>query len=221
MRHPDPKELQRLVDGELSRRRTQKLSEHTRSCPKCASAVERIRAMGDLFRLASDDALEDAPLDGFADLVMGKLEESPRKLPWTERTKAWFSEFYKYKRHIWAPPLIGVGAAAAATLIFFGVYTSPPPVERPPGASVLSVTFGSTVDGTVFEFEDKDGSTSAVIWVDESKTETSGDNTEASRNIKSGAKVAIQWTGDNKNLKVIPKIDQTTQFGKILETKIT
>jgi anti-sigma factor RsiW len=185
MRHPDQQEFQRLIDGELSRRRAHKVSAHVRSCPECAAAVERIRATGALLRLAVDDMIADAPLEGLSDRVLSEIgkEETKGRLSFTERFRTWFGEFIRYRQKVWAPPLALAGAAAAVLLVVFTVGSEAPPIERPPSSTVMSVSFGSSVDGTVFELEDKDGSTTAVIWVDEGKSVASDANSEAKQGI--------------------------------------
>lgn len=75
-------------------------------------------------------------------------------------------------------------------LVVLTVGSEAPPMERPPSSSVMSVSFGSSVDGTVFELEDKDGSTTAVIWVDEGKSVATDANTEAKQGIQ-------RWTDDS------------------------
>lgn len=185
MRHPDPQEFQRLIDGELSRRRAHKVSSHVRSCPECAATVERIRATGALLRLAIDDMIDDAPLEGLSDRVLAGLEKEEGKatLGWSERFRTWLGEFLRYRQKVWAPPLALAGAAAAVALVVFTFGSEAPPMERPPSSTIMSVSFGSSVDGTVFELEDKDGSTTAVIWVDEGKSVATDANTEAKQSI--------------------------------------
>lgn len=191
MDHPDPQELQLFADDELNGRKAQAVAAHLDGCSECGEAIERIRTTGDLLRLAVDEIIADAPLEGFADSVLEQIEaEAP--LTWSERLKTWFGEFYRYRQRFWGPSLALASGTAAVllVLIFFGgesgTTPSPdrlpslPPVDLVPGSSVLSVSFGNSVDGTVFEVEDKDGSTTAVIWVDEAKS-ISGENTGAFR----------------------------------------
>lgn len=192
MRHPDPQELQLLVDGELSRRNAHNVSAHVRSCPECADVVERIRATGAFLRLAVDDMIADAPLEGLSDRVLSEIANGEKKstLGWSERFRTWFGEFVRYRQKVWGPPLALAGAAAAVVLVVFTIGTEAPPVERPPSSTVMSVSFGSSVDGTVFELEDKDGSTTAVIWVDEGKSVATDANTEAKQGIQ-------RWTDES------------------------
>jgi anti-sigma factor RsiW len=193
MSHPDPQELQRLVDGELGARRTRAVSQHAKSCSGCAETLDRIRGTGALLRMAMDEARDDvAPdFDGLADRVIAAIEAEPRPLPWTERLRVWLGEFVRYRRRIWAPPLALAGAAAAVLVVVFALGRDAPTIERPQGSTVLSVSFGSTVDGTVFELEDKDGSTTAVIWVDQGKSPANGVSGEAG-----GAKGTFRWDED-------------------------
>jgi hypothetical protein len=177
MRHPDSIELQRFVDGELNSRKARELSKHLDECAECSDSVHAIRGTGDLLRFAFNDVLEGAPLEGFADRVMEGIEKDS-KTPWFEGLKVWFDEVFKHQRKVWVPPLALAGAAAAALLITLSFGDELPNREVPNGSTVLSVSFGSSVEGAVFELEDKDGSTTAVIWVDESKT--SNDEGEAS-----------------------------------------
>jgi hypothetical protein len=184
MRHLDAMTLQRYADGELGARRSRVVSAHVESCAECAAAVERVRSVGDALRLAFDEQLAGGVLDGFADRVMATVAADPRPLPWRERAVAWLGEFTRYRKRIWAPSLALSGAAAVALLLVVAVGADVPARSAPAGSSVLSVSFGSTVDGAVFELEDKDGTTTAVIWLDESKT-APGD-TEARRGALNG-----------------------------------
>ncbi len=170
MKHLDPEWLQRFADGELGRRQTRKVAAHLENCSACTETVERIRSTGDVLRLAFDEMIADAPLEDFADGVMAKLDEEERPLTWVEGIQAWFSEFFRYRRRVWVPSLALAGAATAALLVAITIGPEFPSRNLPGGTSVISVSFGSTVEGTVFELEDKDGTTTAVIWVDESKT---------------------------------------------------
>lgn len=193
MPHPDPQELQRLVDGELGARRTRALSEHARGCSACAEVIDRIRGTGALLRMAMDEAADDVgpDLDGLADRVIAAIEAEPRPLPWTERLRVRLGEVFRYRRRVWAPPIALAGAAAAVLVVVFALGRDAPPLERPEGSAVLSVSFGSSVDGTVFELEDKDGSTTAVIWVDQGKSPADGASGEAG-----GAKGTLRWDVD-------------------------
>lgn len=107
MRHPDPQEFQRLVDGELSRRRAHKLSAHMRSCPECAAVVERIRATGALLRLAVDDMIADAPLEGLSDRVLSAIEKGEGK-----KTLGWSERFGNLARRVRSLSSKGLGSSA-------------------------------------------------------------------------------------------------------------
>lgn len=197
MGHPNPQQLHRFIDGELSVRRTRKIASHLEGCSECAEVVERTNATGDLLRLAADEIIAEAPLEGFADQVMARLAAEEAPLPWTERIRAWVSEFILYQRKVWVPPMAVAAAAAVAAVLVFGFRGSPVTdsmgtAELPQGTTVLSVSFGSSVDGTVFEVEDKDGSITAVIWVDRAKS-MSEENTGACRDVPIGAK-GVKWT---------------------------
>lgn len=185
MRHPDTEEFQRLVDGELSRYRAHEVSAHIRSCPECAASVERMRATADLVRLAVDDMVSDAPLEGLTDRIMAELETEKvqERLGWVERLRTWSGEFVRYRRRVWAPSIALAGAAAAVALVVITYGHEVPQIEHPPSSTVMNVSFGSSVDGTVFELEDKDGSTTAVIWVDEGKSVANDSNTEAKQGV--------------------------------------
>jgi len=190
MSHPDPQELQRFVDGELGRRGTRNVSEHAHRCTECAETIKRIRATGTLLRMAMDEAVDEAPLADLADRVMAAIQAEEKPLRWTERLRVWLGEFGRHRRRYWAPPLALAGAAAAVLVVVFAFGDDAPSIERPQGSTVLSVSFGSTVEGTVFELEDKDGSTTAVIWVDQGKSPADGVSSEG------GAKGMYRWDED-------------------------
>lgn len=59
--------------------------------------------------------------------------------------------------------VLGLGRTTTAPL---------PEAGLPPGSAVLSVSFGRQVAGTLFQLEDKDGWTTAVIWVDEGQADS-------------------------------------------------
>ncbi len=194
MTHPDSQELHRYADGEISQRRSRKVAAHLEGCSECTDEIRRIRATGDLVRQASEELVAEAPLEGFADRVMARIEVDEQPLPWTARLRTWLGEFFRYRRRVWAPSLGLAVAAAAAVLLAIGLRQPdpvPPPqtAELPSGTTVLSVSFGSSVNGTVFEVEDKDGSTTAVIWVDNAKS-MAEDNTGAFRFQRRGERGA-------------------------------
>jgi len=192
MAHPDPLELDRFADGDLGSRRARKVALHLEGCTECSCAVERIRATGGALRSAFDEALAEGPLDGFADRVMERLSVPPEApLPWAARASAWLGEFFKHRKRVWAPSLALATSAAVALVLVVAFRTAPTPMDRSPaGSSIVSVSFGSTVNGAVFEMEDKDGSTTAVIWVDDAKT-VAGDNVKAFRESESRTKEAV------------------------------
>lgn len=129
-----------------------------------------MRATGDLLRLGLDEVMDEAPLEGFADRVLDQLERD-RPAPWSERVSIWVGELFRHRPKVWAPPMALASAAAVALLVALTFNGEAPSRQVAPGSSVISVSFGNSVEGTVFEVEDKDGSTTAVIWVDQSKSE--------------------------------------------------
>ncbi len=61
---PDQKELQRLVDGELTGRKVAQLEEHLRACEICAREVRELRRMGELVSGAIRKEAEGRDLSG-------------------------------------------------------------------------------------------------------------------------------------------------------------
>jgi anti-sigma factor RsiW len=169
MAHLDERDLERYVDGELGRRRSRAVAAHLETCETCTAAVDAIRGVGALLRTMADELADGAPLDGLADRVLAEAKRQA-PLPWTERALAWLGEFGRHQKKIWVPSLATATAAAVAIVVFVSVGSTPPATPEasmPPGSAVLSVSFGQDVGGTLFQLEDKDGSTTAVIWVDE------------------------------------------------------
>lgn len=169
MDHLDQRAIERYVDGELGRREAADVAAHLEGCADCAAAVEAVRGVGVLLRAMAEDAASEAPLDGLADRVLEAIgREKPA--PWTERLATWLGETFRYRKKVWVPSFASAAAVAAAVVVAVLVAGRPPvrpEAATPPGSSVLSVSFGQEVEGTLFQLEDKDGSTTAVIWVEE------------------------------------------------------
>jgi anti-sigma factor RsiW len=197
MTHPETTEFQRWLDGELSRRRAQKVDGHVQSCGSCRQAVQELQTTSDLLRFALHERADDPALAGLADQVIAAVE-SQERLPWWESWRTWLAEVAQYQRRLWLPPL-AVGTAAAVALVavtFFSSHAPPAGVEltapeevasaslgtaAPPQSEVISVSFGDAVQGTLFQIEDEDGSRTAVIWVDGSAMDSITDDSEAKR----------------------------------------
>jgi len=195
MTHPETTELQQWLDGELSRRRARNVDGHVQSCGSCRQAVQELEATRDLLRFALNECADDPALTSLADHVLAAVETQER-LPWRERWRTWLAEVAQHQRRLWLPPL-AVGTAAAVALVavtFFVSHAPPVGVELtdptggasaslgagvPPQSEVISVSFGNTVQGTLFQIEDKDGSRTAVIWVDGSAMDSITDDSEA------------------------------------------
>ncbi len=176
MDHLDQREIERYVDGDLGRREAAAVEAHLEACRDCAAAVARVRSVGTLLRAMAEDVAAEAPLEGLADRVLEAVARQ-RPAPWTERLAAWLGETFKYRKKVWVPSFAAAGAVAAAAVVALFV-VGPDPVRLdpglPPGSAVLSVSFGQQVEGTLFQLEGKDGSTTAVIWVEEGEPAPAG-----------------------------------------------
>jgi anti-sigma factor RsiW len=177
MAHPDRQLLERYLDGELRGGRARRVKDHLGACAECSLEAGRSRALGKLLRTAAEQEGRLASLDGIADVVLRHVRED-RRLPWVARARVWLGEFIRHQKRVWVPPLTAGGAVAVGVVLFVGLRaTTPPGAELPPGSSVLSVSFGRSVEGSLFQLEEKDGTTTAVIWVDEGEPRSEGKRT--------------------------------------------
>ena len=166
MAHPDDRQLQMFADGELGPRKAREVERHAASCPACAAAVEGVRGLGGLVGSALEAASSEARLDRLADSVLEAVRRG-RPVPWAERAKVWLGEVGRHRKRVWVPSLAGASAAVAAMVLVLSLHHGPGPTDLPVGSNVLSVSFGASIHGSLFQLEGKDGTTTAVIWVDE------------------------------------------------------
>lgn len=163
--HPSDLEIEALFDGELDGLRKREVEAHVASCPECGARLKRIEHLSRGIGVMSERMAEGVDFDAF----FAKVNEGIRRAeptPIGERIGVWLDEFVAFRKAIWIPAL--AGASAIAVMLAITLSGAPPSPTRLQGGSsnVASVTFDSG-SGIVFQMEEENGTTTAVVWVNE------------------------------------------------------
>jgi len=162
--HIPDQELERYFDGELSGSKAAEIKDHIESCKDCCAKLQRMENLGRMIRFAAEENAESFDEDAFLANVRKGIEKD-RQVPLSETLKVWLEEFFSFRKQIWVPSAVAVTAAVLVMVVSFSQ-----PVDMTPepygNSNVASVSFDSG-SGIVFQVEEDNGSTTAVVWVNE------------------------------------------------------
>ncbi len=118
------------ADGELEKRQAREVEAHLASCPGCAQALSRQRALSGSLREAILEPAERAAAEGRFDTIWANVESAIAAPPPSlgERLVAWWSAG-RSARSRWAPAL----AAAAVLVVVAGLWAARSGVFAPEG----------------------------------------------------------------------------------------
>ncbi len=157
------KELQRYFDGELSRRRAERVRRQLESSPEDQQRLENLGTMRGLLRDSSAAASDSPSFDRLWAGIQTGLEKQ-RPLSFGEKLRLWLRQY-------------GLVAASAAAAVILALFLLQPFFGDPPQAGsndceVESLDADPGAVSTIFTIysPDKDGRTT-VIWISDAPGE--------------------------------------------------
>jgi len=157
------KDLQRYHDGELGRRRSERVRRQIASDPEDQQRLANLDAMQGLLRDSSAAAVEDASFERLWTGIQSGIAEQ-RPLSFGEKLRLWLRQY-------------GLVAASAAAAIILALFLAQPFFGEPPQAGsndceVESLDADPGAVSTIFTIysPDKDGRTT-VIWISDAPGE--------------------------------------------------
>jgi len=158
--HTSDLDLELLHDGELEGSRKRAVEAHLQSCSDCAKKLESMGKLSRMIAVAAEERSANLEFDRFLSKVRQGIEKERTPSP-AEALGVWLQEFFSFQKWIWVP-----SAAAAAAALVAVLWFALPSTQAAGSSQVASVSFASG-SGIVFQMEENDGSTTAVVWVNE------------------------------------------------------
>ena len=161
-RGKDERDLQRYFDGELGRRRSQKVRDRLEGDATARGQLHALESMRGMLRQATEGSVDDADFGGLWARVRSGVE---RDLPLGlgERLGLWLRR--------WGIAMAGAAAAAAVLLVVLVQPGEGPPARN--DAVIESLDVGPEAVSTIFTIADpgEDMGETTVIWVTETSAE--------------------------------------------------
>ena len=171
--------LQQYADGELGRKKAEKVARRLAESPEHQEYLSEMAKIGDLLRLMNEESLSDVKFDGFAENVVKKIEKNRERLSFWSKMRIGIAEFFEHRRGIWVPTAAAVGALILA-LVFMPFATETSRVRSPAtsgeirlhtesspsplSSKVDFVDFGES-KGSFTSITDEHGGTVGVVWI--------------------------------------------------------
>jgi anti-sigma factor RsiW len=155
------KELQRYFDGDLGRRRAERVRRQLESSPEDRERLTNLKAMRGLLRDSSSAAAEEPSFDRLWAGIQSGIEEQ-RPISFGEKLRLWLRQY-------------GLVAASAAAAVILALFLLQPFFGDPSQAGrndceVESLDADPGAVSTIFTIPGQDGRTT-VIWI----SDTPGD----------------------------------------------
>ncbi|MBK8171395.1 MAG: zf-HC2 domain-containing protein [Sandaracinaceae bacterium] len=168
--HLEDEKLQRYFDGETSPGESTVVRHHLDACGVCTSRLQKLEKLRGLFTEMVEDVGETPAFDAmFANIRTGI--EKQKNAGFGERFRLFAGDAVTYhRRTVVSAAAVTLAAAAALVLMWSGSDSNIPTDEMPSGirgTQVEEVQFGQDGAGTVFQIENGDGSSAAVIWIND------------------------------------------------------
>jgi anti-sigma factor RsiW len=171
-------DLMMYFDAELSEGQSAIVRRHLVDCADCKGRLRALERLHSFVEMVAHDSAKDLPSDEmFAKVSSGIAAQ--KQAGFGERFRVSVSETVEHRRSVLG--MIAVAVAAAAVVLGVLVSSDDPGstearalikrertaiAEAPTGTSVHDVNFGAST-GTVFQVEDADGSSLAVVWIND------------------------------------------------------
>lgn len=168
--------LHKYQDGELKPSEAQRIGEQIRSSTELGADLDKMKRLGDLLRLMSDELLSEVSFEGFAERVTAGVRAQSRP-SFLERLSVASKEFFEYRRQVWIPAVCAAAAVLAVVLSMpflsgsgsgaggmAPVWTASADGGAAFGSRIEEVSFGD-MRGTVYQIDDSRGGTTGVVWI--------------------------------------------------------
>lgn len=179
----DEKILAQYYDGELSGARKAKAKALIDSSSESADALRNMEAMSRLFQVMKEETLENVSFDGLDKRVLNEIQQSEQSVPFGEKIRVWFKEFFAHRKAVWVP-VASIAGAACAALLAIGLQSSANPMApnmpnqnapqtwnasgtTPAVASTVNVTAPENIDVQKYSLQTEGGQRIAVVWINE------------------------------------------------------
>ena len=178
----DEKILAQYYDGELSGAKKAKARALIDSSPDNADALRNMEAMSNLFQVMKEENLENVSFDGFDKRVLNQIQQSEQSVPFGEKIRVWFKEFFAHRKTVWVP-VASIAGAACAALLAVGLQSANPMAPDMPNqnapqtwqasgttpavASTVSVTAPENIEVQKYSLQTEGGQRIAVVWINE------------------------------------------------------
>jgi anti-sigma factor RsiW len=187
-------DLMMYFDAELSEGQSAIVRRHLTACADCKGRLDVLERLHSFVEMVARDTSADLPAEEmFARVEKGISQQ--QKAGFGERFRVTVSETIEHRRSSVIVPVVAALAAAAVVLgvLVMGDDAAPeqarPILKRaremlaedatpsPSGTSVHDVNFGEST-GTVFQVEDAEGSSFAVVWINDEEEVPGADTPE-------------------------------------------
>ena len=172
-----PELLGQYLDGELPTSETDRIRSMLDASDDEKRTVEEWAKIGSMLRVMDEETTSDASFEGLSEKVLAEIKTTRTSLPFSEKTKAWLSEFFEYRKTVWIPTVAAVGALCLALLALPAANPAPFQNEvsqgsgivlhsatTPKGSRITAVDFG-TQSGMQYAVDDGTGVTVGVVWI--------------------------------------------------------
>ncbi len=170
--------LGQYLDGELSRQEAERMKSAIVASVEDKRTLDEWSGVGALLRIMDKETTADITFEGLSDKILAEIKTNRTTLPFIEKMKSWFAEFFEHRRAVWIPaaavvgamclslamlPLFGAGSPAARPSSDSGIVLhSAAPASK--GSRIAAVDFGLE-SGMQYSLDDGTGATVGVVWI--------------------------------------------------------
>jgi anti-sigma factor RsiW len=181
--HVEEELLQRYFDGALEAQNAARVSQHLESCASCGARHRALSKLKRAIAVAADERAQGVDFEALFARIEQGVREGAAQGAAAQNVVSLQDRARRRQRAIWLPAT-GVVAAAAALLLFLRSAPTTQPQSATPAAGETSqgaasltgttnseieqVDFGSNA-GTVFEIALSEGTSTPVVWIDDSE----------------------------------------------------
>ena len=169
--------LGQYLDGELSPQETERMKSAIEASVEDKRTLDEWSGVGALLRIMDKETTADVTFEGLSDKILAEIKTNRTTLPFIEKLKSWFSEFFEHRQAVWIPAAAVVGAVCL-TLAMLPFFTGSPAgrpasdsgivlhsaVPTAKGSRIAAVDFGLE-SGMQYSLDDGTGTTVGVVWI--------------------------------------------------------
>ena len=170
LEHLDDEKLQRYFDGETASGESTVVKRHLDECADCMKRFQKLQTLRSLFAEMVSDVSEAPAFDAMYANIRAGVEKQ-KNAGFGERFKLLVNDTVTYNRRAVVSTAAVMLAAAAALVIMWQTGSDNDDEDVPAsairGSEVEEVQFGMDGAGTVFQIENGDGTSAAVVWIND------------------------------------------------------